>query len=337
VDDHPLFTVDDYEAAARGRLGEAALAYLAGGAGDERTVEANRTAFDRWRLLPRVLRGVGDPDTSATVLGSPVASPVLIGPWAQQGLADPGAEEATARAAAASGTIMVVSATVLDRLEAIAATGAPLWWQQYVFTDRGVTADLLARAASAGYRAVVWTVDAPVLGSRPGERRAGSPPPIGAPGTTHLLDASLTWDDMAWVRDAAGGLPVVVKGILRGDDARLAVEHGADAIVVSNHGGRQLDGAIASIDALPVVADEVAGRVPVLVDGGIRRGSDVLTALALGAAAVLVARPIAWGLTVGGQTGVEDVLGIYRDELANVMAQCGARTVADVTRDLVGG
>ncbi|HYJ60766.1 MAG TPA: alpha-hydroxy acid oxidase [Actinomycetota bacterium] len=328
-------TVDDYEPAAREVLDDATYGYFAGGAGDERTINANRRTFDRWCLRPRVLRGVGSPDTSTEVLGTRIENPVLVAPWASQWLAHGDGELGTARGTAAAGTIMVVSSTVLDRVEEIATAGAPLWWQVYVFTDREVTADHVRRAAAAGYRAIVLTVDVPVLGLRHRDARTGFELPVGAKAAELVFDDALTWDDLAWLRAQAPELPLVVKGVMREDDALMAVEHGADAIIVSNHGGRQLDAGEGGLDAVPPIVDAVAGRVPVLVDGGVRRGTDVVTALALGASAVLVARPIAWGLAVAGEEGVADVLRILREETANVMAQCGARTVAEITPDLV--
>ena len=328
-------TVDDYEAVARETLDPTTYGYYAGGAGDERTVEANRLAFRRWRLRPRMLRGVGTPDTSTVILGERVATPILVAPWAYQWLAHPDGELGTARAAASAGTVMVVSSTVLDRVEEIATVGGPLWWQVYVFGDRSVTAEHVRRAAAAGYRAVVLTVDLPVLGLRHRDERNGFELPVGTPGADHVFDDALTWDDLAWLREQAPDLPLLVKGILRADDAQLALDHGADGIIVSNHGGRQLDAGEGGLDALPPIVDAVGGRVPVLVDGGVRRGTDVVTALALGADAVLVARPVAWGLAVAGEAGAADVLRILTEETANVMAQCGCRTVAEITPDLV--
>jgi len=230
---------------------------------------------------------------------------------------------------------MCVSSTVLDGLEDVAATGATLWWQLYVWRDRGATADLLRRAEAAGYRALVWTVDVPTLGRRHRDSRNGYALPIGPAGSPQEFEPNLSWDDLAWIREQGPSLPVVVKGILRADDAERAVAHGADAIVVSNHGGRQLDRAPAALEALPAIVEAAGSRVPVLLDGGIRDGVDVLVALALGASAVLVARPTAWGLAVDGQAGVEAVLSFLRDGFVNAMANAGCRTARDITRDLV--
>jgi 4-hydroxymandelate oxidase len=329
-------TVDDYEPHARELLPQDVYGYFAGGAGDEGSLRENVAAFDRWILRPRFLRGVDSCDPSTNVLGADLALPVLIAPWAYQWMAHAEGENATARAAASAGTVMTVSSTVLERLEDVAASGDGVkWWQLYIFTDRGRTAELLRRAGEAGYRAIVWTVDVPILGLRHRDTRTGFDLPVGTPGAELLFDRSLTWEDLTWIRSMVPDVPVVVKGIVTAEDARMAVEHGADGVVVSNHGGRQLDRSAAGIDALPEVVEAVGGRIPVLMDGGIRRGVDVLTALALGARAVMVGRPTVWGLTVGGEAGVIDVLRILREEFENAMTLAGCRTVAEITRDLV--
>jgi len=328
-------TVEDWKDAARAVLPPGVFDYIAGGAGGERTLVANEAAFDRWTVWPSMLRRSGNPDTSTSILGSELAFPVGVAPWAFQRQVHPDGEVATARAVEAMGIPMCVSSTVLDRVEDVAASRATLWWQLYIWRDRRATADLISRARAAGYRALVWTVDVPALGVRHRDTRNAYTLPVGPAGSPQEFEPDLSWDDLAWIRDQAPELPILVKGILRADDARLAVEHGADAIVVSNHGGRQLDREPASLDALPEVIDVVADRVPVLMDGGVRDGVDVLIALALGAAAVLVGRPTAWGLAVDGQAGVEAVLGFLRDGLVNAMANAGCPTVADITRDLV--
>jgi len=333
-DERPV-TLDEWEAAARAVLPPDIFHYIAGGAGAERTLAANDAAFDRWAIWPSILRGSGDPEPSTSVLGVPFAFPVGIAPWAFQEQVNADGEPGTARAAAALGVPMCVSSTVLDGLEEVAASGAALWWQLYIWRDRDTTADLLRRAEAAGYRALVWTVDVPALGRRHRDTRTGFSLPVGPAGTPQEFEPNLSWDDLAWIRAQAPSLPVMVKGILRGDDATTAIEHGADAIVVSNHGGRQLDRTPASLDALPDVVAAADGRVPVLVDGGIRDGADVLIALALGASAVLVGRPTAWGLAVGGQAGVEAVLTFLRDGFVSAMANAGCRSVGDITRDLV--
>lgn len=338
MDEEPRFvTVDDYEPAARRELPPDVYDYFAGGAGDEWTLAENRRAFDRWVIRPRFLRGAGHPDPSTAVLGTPVAFPVLIAPWAYHWMAHADGEVATARAAAAAGTILVVSSTAVDRLESIAEAmpSAARWWQLYVFTDRGFTAEMLHRVRAASYGAICFTVDVPALGLRHRDTRNGFVGPVGWPTADLVFDPAISWDDVAWIRELAPGLPLVVKGILTAEDAALALEAGVDGIVVSNHGGRQLDGTPSALSVLTEILDSVAGRVPVLVDGGVRRGTDVLKALALGATAVMVARPVAWGLAVGGEQGVVDVLGILRMEFENAMALSGCRTVAEITPALV--
>jgi isopentenyl diphosphate isomerase/L-lactate dehydrogenase-like FMN-dependent dehydrogenase len=336
TDQGPFVTVDDYEAAARERLRTYAYDYIAGGAGDEWTLAENRRAFERWMLRPRFLRAAGMPDPSTSILGTAVSFPVLLAPWAYQEMVHPDGERATARAAASTGTIMVVSTTAADILEEVAAASTgPKWWQLYVFKDRGVTRAILARVVAAGYGAICLTVDFPVNGLRDRDARNGFEMPIG-PSTAELVfDPMLSWDDLGWIRDHTPGLPLLVKGILTAEDAELAVSAGVDGIVVSNHGGRQLDGSPAGMTALPEVLEAVSGRVAVLMDGGIRRGTDVLKALALGADAVLVGRPLAWGLAVDGEEGVTDVLRILRVEFENAMALTGCRTVEEITRTLV--
>ena len=329
-------TVEDYVPVARAAIAADVWNYYEGGAGDERTLAENRRAFDRWMLRPRFLRGAGSPDTSTSVLGSALRFPVGVAPWAYQRLAHPDGELATARAAAAAGTVMVVSSTTESYLEDVAAASdGPKWWQLYVAEDRGFTEAMLRRVVSAGYEAICWTVDFVVNGLRHRDTRSGFVMPIGVGASDYLFDASITWDDLGWIKDRAPGIPVIVKGLLTAEDAELAVQSGADAIVVSNHGGRQLDRSPAGLDALPEVAAQVAGRVPVLMDGGVRRGTDVLTALALGASAVLVARPTIWGLAAEGEAGVAGVLEILRAEFENAMALTGCRSVDEIGRALV--
>lgn len=329
-------TVEDYVPVARAAIAADVWDYYEGGAGDERTLAENRRAFDRWMLRPRFLRGAGSPDTSTSVLGSALRFPVGVAPWAYQRLAHPDGELATARAAAAAGTVMVVSSTTESYLEDVAAASdGPKWWQLYVAEDRGFTEAMLRRVVSAGYEAICWTVDFVVNGLRHRDTRSGFVMPIGVGASDYLFDASITWDDLGWIKDRAPGIPVIVKGLLTAEDAELAVQSGADAIVVSNHGGRQLDRSPAGLDALPEVAAQVAGRVPVLMDGGVRRGTDVLIALALGASAVLVARPTIWGLAAEGEAGVAGVLEILRAEFENAMALTGCRSVDEIGRALV--
>ena len=330
-----LLTIDDYEPLARERLPKEVYDFVAGGAGDEWTLRENTRAFDRWILRPRVLRAIDEPDTSTEVLGVPLAMPVMIAPWAYQRLVHPDGELATARAAARAGTLMVVSTPAERDLEAIAAASdAPKWFQLYVFRDRGATEAMLHRAAEAGYGAVVFTVDLPVGGLRYRDQRNAFEVPMAMRASGGVYDRAIGWDDLAWIREHTG-LPVLVKGVLTAEDAHLATDAGADGVVVSNHGGRQLDGVLSGVDALPEVVEAVAGRIPVLMDGGIRRGADVLRAVALGAAAVLVGRPAAWGLAVDGENGVARVLELLRDELRNAMILTGCGAVRDITSELV--
>jgi len=350
-------TVDEYEAVARERMERSAYDYYAGGSGEEQTLAANRAAFGAIMLRPRVLVNVSAIDLRTTVLGQPIDVPVLLAPTAFNRLAHPDGEMAAARAARASGTIMIGSTLSTCALEEVSgACGGGLWFQLYVYKDRAMTQELVARAEACGYRALVLTVDTPLLGRRYRDVRNNFvlPPGIamrnfemamsnaarwGAHSSfsayVHdLFDATLTWDAVDWLRKQTT-LPVVVKGILTADDARLAIERGVAGIVVSNHGGRQLDGAVPSIQALAEVADAVAGRAEVLMDGGVRRGTDILKALALGARAVCIGRPYLWALAAAGEEGVRDVLGILRDELALAMALSGRPNVEAVDRSLV--
>jgi len=321
----------EYERLAKAHLTPMAYDYYASGAMDEITVKANHRAYDDIYLRYRVLAGVGTRDTSTTVLGQRLAMPVLVAPTAFHGLAHPEGERATARGAAAAGTIYVMSSLSNTLLEDVAqvSTG-PRWFQLYVYKDRGVTRSLVERAEAAGYTALELTTDAPVWGQREVDIRnhfhlpdgltvknlsgagAAALPEVGhqsglAAYVARLLDDNLTWRDVEWLRSIMR-LPVLVKGIARGDDARRALDCGAAGVVVSNHGGRQLDTARPTIRALPEVVEAVAGRAEVLVDGGVRRGTDVLKALAFGARAVQVGRPILWGLAVEGEAGVRSAL-----------------------------
>ena len=340
-------TVDDIERRALEVLSPDAVAYIAGGAGAERTLRWNREAFDAWRLRPRVLADVSSVATSTTVLGTALSTPVLVAPTGFHLLAHPDREPATARAASAAGTIFCISTFATASLAEIAeaAPEGERWFQLYVFRDRGVSEEIVAGALEAGCSAIVLTVDLPVVGLRGRERRVAWMPPddhvpafatARARGMTEevsldLIDPSLDWsyfEDLC----ARSPVPVVAKGILTAEDAALACERGAAGIVVSNHGGRQLDGAVASLDALPEVVDAVAGRVEVYLDGGVRRGSDVATALALGARAVFVGRPVLFGLALGGEAGVRQVLEILRAETENALALLGCRSPKEVTR-----
>ena len=344
-------TLADHATRARTRLAPGVWDFVAGGAGDERTLAANTAAFDRVRLRPRMLTGVGRPDLGTRVLGREWAAPVGVAPMGYHTLVHPDGEVATAAAAGAAGLPLVVSTFAGRTFEDIAAAaGAPLWLQVYCFRDRDTTRALIERAERAGVEALVLTVDAPRLGRRLRDLRGNFrlPPEITPANLTgtgfdspadHALqafDTELDWTVVAWLQ-AVSTLPVLVKGVLTAADARRAVASGAAGLVVSNHGGRQLDGAPAALDALPEIAAEVAGRVPVLLDGGVRRGVDVLAALALGADAVLLGRPVLHGLAVDGRDGVADVLGIVTEELEDAMALAGLASVADVGAELVAG
>lgn len=333
----------DFEALAAERLEAGAHGYYAGGAGDELTLRDNVEAYRRWQLRPRLLVDVAACSTAATVLGHEISMPLLVAPVAFQRVAHPEGELAMARAAKAAGTIMCLSTIATTTPAEVAATGAPRWFQLYVFKDEGVTRDLIAEARDNGFTALLLTVDAPVRGNRERDLRTAFVIPadvrvasIGRGGVTpkevfDMITPSLTWRDLERI-SAEAGIPLLVKGILTAEDAILACEHGAAGIVVSNHGGRQLDGVSATIDALPEVVEAVSGRVEVLVDGGIRRGTDVVKALALGARAVLAGRAPLWGLTVDGEEGARRVLELLREEILTALRLLGATSPADVTR-----
>ncbi|HEV2902135.1 MAG TPA: alpha-hydroxy acid oxidase [Gaiellaceae bacterium] len=336
--------VGDYEELAREALDEGSFGYFAGGAGDEHTLRHNLEAFDRWRLRPRVLVDVGSVTTATTVLGQEVSMPVLASPVAHQRMAHPDGELAVARAAAAAGTVMCVPTFAMATPAEIAAEapGAPRWYQLYWHPDREVTKSILDQAREAGCTAIVFTVDLPKLGRRERDLRTGFTldpdyrmgvygSELGDLGTltpataAQLVDPHLTWRDLEWLHETAQ-LPVIVKGVLTAEDAELAVAHGCAAVIVSNHGGRQLDRAVASLDALPEVVEAVGDRAEVLMDGGIRRGADVAIALALGARAVCIGRPVIWGLAVNGEEGVRHVLELLRAELELALALLGSPT-----------
>ncbi len=339
--------IRDMHDRARSTLPEATYDYFAGGAGDERTLVENESAWRDWWLVPRMLTGVGRADPSVDLLGRRLAAPVLVAPVAAQRLVHPDGELACARAAAAAGTVFCLSTRATTDLADVAAAApdAPRWFQLYVGPDRDPVAAMLRRAREHGYEQIVLTVDLPVAGRRDREERHGPVAyPEGVSVTGHLGSAAdpsaqakpmvggwpaLRWEDVAWVRKVSG-LPVMVKGILTAADAALAVRAGVSAIVVSNHGGRQLDGCLPTAIALPDVVAAVAGAVPVLVDGGIRDGGDVVRALALGASAVLLGRPCIWGLACGGQAGVTEVLDGLIADVARTMILVGAGGVAEV-------
>ena len=345
-----LLTLDDAERLAESVVSPEAWSYIVGGAGDERTLQWNREAFSRYRLRPRVLVDVSSVTTETTVLGTPVSMPVLVAPMAFQQIAHEEGEIAMARGAAAAETLMCLStvATATPADVAAAAPDAPRWLQIYVFQNRDVSDDVIAQALESGFSALVLTADLPVYGIRHRESRTGFEAPEdnvpaivaararGSEGdlvghhSLELLESGLEWDYVTELR-ARWNVPVVVKGIHTAEDADLACQHGAAGVVVSNHGGRQLDGAVASLEALPEVVEVVGDRAEVYLDGGVRRGSDVAMALALGARAVLVGRPAMYGLAFGGDSGVAQVLEILREETENALALLGCRSPAEVT------
>jgi 4-hydroxymandelate oxidase len=335
VNEH-LINVADYLEAAAAKVDPAVWCYFEGGAGDEVSLRANVGAFGRWRFRPRMLVDVAEISLETTLLGTPVSMPLGVAPFAMQSLLVPQGECATARAAAAAGVLMTVSTlTTCTHAEIAGASGGPRWLQLYVLRDRRQTLNNIAEAREAGYSAVVVTVDLPYVGRRERDLRFGfmNPPPAVDLPYASLFDTtpSLTWRDLEWIRSECG-VPLVIKGILTREDALLSVEHGADAVWVSNHGGRQLDGVAAGLDALPEVAEAVDGRCEVYVDGGIRRGGDVAKALALGARAAFAGRPFAAGLAVEGEEGVGCVLELLRAELELTLGLLGCPTPAHVTR-----
>ena len=348
----------DLEERAQAVLPQMSYDFYASGANDEITLRDNRAAYERIKVLPRMLIDVSARDMSTTVLGEPVSMPILIAPMALQCLGHPDGEIATTKAAGAAKTLTTLATLATTSIEEVMAIATgPVWFQLYVFRDRALTASLVQRAAAAGCKAVVLTVDVPVPGKRERDVRnrftlpehlflknlwpAGLeklPKDVADSGMAAYaaanFDPALTWKDVNWLAQITK-LPVVVKGILRADDALSAVNHGAAGIIVSNHGGRQLDTTPAAISVLPEIVDAVAGAVEVYVDGGIRRGTDVLKAIAYGARAVLIGRPILWGLAVGGEAGVKSVLEMLRAEFDLAMALSGCPNLAAITRDLV--
>ncbi|MGH9579415.1 MAG: alpha-hydroxy acid oxidase [Terriglobales bacterium] len=352
-----MLSLGDFEAAAQDKLPPPARAYIAGGAADEITLRWNREALEAMALLPRVLVDVSRLDTRVTLLGEELPFPILLAPTAFHRLVHPEGEAATARGAGAAGAVLVVSSAATTSVEEIArvATG-PLWFQLYMQLDRGFTREMVERAGAAGCRALCLTVDTPVIGVRDREVRAGFALPPGLelpnlkgsypeanraphrPGEEGIyspsLDPTVTWKEVEWLRSISR-LPLLLKGILDPADAERAVAAGVDGILVSNHGARNLDTAPASIAALPAVVEKVAGRIPVLMDGGIRRGTDVVKALALGARAVLIGRPYLYALAVGGAQGVTRAVSILRRELEMAMALTGRTSLAQIDRSVL--
>ena len=349
----------DWERAAEAKLDSGAFGYIAGGAGAESTMRANLDAFEKWRIRPRMLTGNAVRDQSVDVLGLHSPSPFLFAPIGVLSIAHPGAEVEVARASASSGVPMVLSSAATNSIEEIAETGCPRWFQLYWVNDREICASFVQRAEAAGYSAIVVTLDTLNLGWRPRDLRQAYLPFIKGEGcgqffsdpvflsrlekppAEDLLTAAatmlatfpnvgLTWDDLGWLRSQTS-LPLLVKGVLTSDDAKLALAHGIDGVIVSNHGGRQVDGAIAALDALVEVRDELPDAV-VLMDGGIRCAADVLKAIALGADAVLLGRPYAYALAVGGQRGVEEIVQNLMAEIDITLALAGATSIRELDR-----
>ncbi len=357
-----LLNLPEFEAAAATRLPRMVFDYYAGGAGDEVTVRDAHAAWDSIAIRYRVLRDVSQRNLAVSLLGDDLAFPLLVAPMAFQRLAHTDGELATARAAATAGAGMILSTLATTSIEDVrAASRAPLWFQLYIYRDREASRALVERAERAGCTALVLTVDSPILGRRERDARngfhvsadfsvpnlTGDPRAALAAAAAHggdgsalarfvesHWDSSISWRDVEWLRSITK-LPILVKGIVRGDDAALALAHGAAGVIVSNHGGRQLDTAVATARALPEVADAMGGRGALLVDGGIRRGTDIIKALALGANAVLLGRPVLWGLAVGGAEGVQRVLDLLRDEFDLALALAGCRSPKELTRDFV--
>jgi L-lactate dehydrogenase (cytochrome) len=373
------YTIEDLRRIARRHLPRAIYDFVEGGAGDELTVARNRAAFERLLIEPRVLVDVSKREQATVVLGERVATPVIVSPTGMAGLCWPKGEVAAARGAHEAGTIYTLSTHSSCTIEEVAAGApGPLWFQLYVWQNRDLTRSFVARARAAGYRALLLTVDVPVISRRERDLRNGFtvPPRVtvrnaldtlrrmgwmrrvlfgprltlanlvdmpGAPRTdivtmagvaNRQVDPSISWADLAWFRSLWSG-PLLLKGVMTVADARKAAEHGVDGVVVSNHGGRQLDGTLATVEALPAIADAVGNRMEVLLDGGVRRGADVVRALALGARAVMVGRPYLYGLAVGGSAGVRRVLDIFHGEVDHALALAGVPRVGDLDRSLV--
>jgi 4-hydroxymandelate oxidase len=339
-----------FELLARRRLSQMAYDYVRSGGGDEISMRENRAGFERLQLAPNVLVDVSRIDTRVNLFGCEMESPILLAPVAYHRLYHREGEVATARGASAAGAGFVISTFTTTSIDEIARnTQRPIWFQLYVQRDRAFTKDMVQRAVASGCKAVCLTVDTPVLGNRYGQLSFGLPKELecvhlrglgqGSQSPGHktqrgtiydtLFDPAFNWNDMEWLRSVSG-VPVILKGVLSAEDGRRAVERGADGVIVSNHGGRNLDTVPATIDALPRVVEAVAGRIPVMLDSGIRRGTDVLMALALGAKAVFIGRPYVYGLAVGGAQGVERVISILRDELERAMALTGRRSIAEI-------
>lgn len=352
-----FLSVSDFEKLAKEKLSQAAYDYYSSGANEEITLRENCDAYKRVLLKYRVLSDVSKRQLSTEVLGQKISMPLMIAPTAFHKMANEFGEVAVAKAATKAGTIMILSTLSNSSVEEVtAASEGNIWFQLYVFKDREVTVNLIKRVENAGCKALVLTVDAPLLGLRERDVRNKFNLPEGftvknlepyykeklsvnhdsgiAGYFAENLDPSLNWKDIEWLKSNTN-LPIVIKGIGCKEDALLAVQYGADGIVVSNHGGRQLDTCRATIDVLPEVADAVSGKIEILLDGGIRRGTDILKALALGAKAVLTGRPVLWGLAADGENGVSSVLNILRNEFDLAMTLCGCDSVNKISKDLI--
>jgi 4-hydroxymandelate oxidase len=353
----PAVTLEELEAQAKSVLSKATYDYFAGGAEDEAAVVANREAFSGWRFRFHVLTGASEPDLSCSLLGHTVSMPVQLAPTATQRLAHPDGELAACRAAAAAGVVYSLSTLANTSVEDVAAAShGQRWFQLYMYQDRGITTDLLDRAIAAGYGAILFTVDAPVLGRRERDlvnawtlpddlsyanlTGAMAKTPGVATGSSgldqyfHQLEIRLTWKELSWLAGRSR-VPVLVKGIVRGDDARRALAEGARGVIVSNHGGRQLDHSVPTLDALPEVVEAIGSKGEVLLDGGVRRGTDILKALALGARSILIGRPVLWALAAGGQAGVKRMLDQLREEMVTSMILLGVSRLDQLTPDLL--
>lgn len=355
-------SIEDWEQKAREILPDGPFDYIAGGAGAEETLASNRTAFSKWAIVPRMMRDVTNRTLGITLYNQALSTPIMLAPVGMQAIAHPDGELATAKAAAEAGVPLVVSTVSAHSLEQIAEVmgDAPRWFQLYWSNDREVSASMVKRAEAAGYSAIVLTVDTIMLGWKRRDFRNGYSPLREGKGLANYITdpvfcsrlaevtpenaveeilkniyhPALNWNDIAFLREQTR-LPILVKGILHPDDAKLAVEHGVDGIIVSNHGGRQMDGAISTLDALPAIAEVVAGQIPVLLDSGIRTGADIVKAIALGANAVLIGRPFLFGLAVAGERGVASVLDTLKSELDVAMALSGSNSVADLNKGIL--